>query len=85
MRIERHVLGGDSIDFRESPNQGGAFEAVHPDTIVLHYKAIRGRPFRWIGCEAGCSAGTGRRTLPWRKPIARNRCRYDSAGSASAS
>lgn len=39
MRIEWHVLGGDSIDFRESPNQGGAFEAGHPDTIVLHYTA----------------------------------------------
>lgn len=39
MRISQHLLSGDGIDFRESPNQGGAFDAGHPDTIVLHYTA----------------------------------------------
>lgn len=39
MRIKQHLLSGDGIDFSESPNQGGVFEAGHPDTIVIHYTA----------------------------------------------
>lgn len=39
MRIRQHLLSGEETHFRESPNQGGTFEAGHPDTIVIHYTA----------------------------------------------
>jgi N-acetylmuramoyl-L-alanine amidase len=37
MEIRDHRLEG--VEYRESPNQGGAYEAGALDTIVLHYTA----------------------------------------------
>lgn len=38
MRIENHLLKGEGIQFRESPNHSGKLE---PDTVIIHYTAGR--------------------------------------------
>ena len=39
MKINNHLLEGEGVTFRESPNQSGAFDAPLPDTIIMHYTA----------------------------------------------
>ncbi|MCB1143451.1 MAG: N-acetylmuramoyl-L-alanine amidase [Leptospiraceae bacterium] len=40
MQIKKHRLADDSnIEFKPTPNTGGAFASGQPDTIVLHYTA----------------------------------------------
>lgn len=39
MKIENHLLSGDKIDFKSSPNISGKFKTGLPDTIVIHYTA----------------------------------------------
>jgi len=35
----KHLLEGDGVTFKESPNHGGAFGTGLPDTIIVHYTA----------------------------------------------
>lgn len=41
MNIINHLLNGDNIEFKESPNFSGKFKTNLPDTIVIHYTAGR--------------------------------------------
>ena len=37
--IDDHILTGDNITFRLSPNTSGRFKSGSPDTIVIHFTA----------------------------------------------
>ncbi|MEC7133798.1 MAG: N-acetylmuramoyl-L-alanine amidase, partial [Pseudomonadota bacterium] len=37
--IDDHILTGDNITFRLSPNTSGRFQSGSPDTIVIHFAA----------------------------------------------
>jgi len=39
MYIRQHLLHGQGVQFRPSPNRGGLFAGPYPDTIVIHYTA----------------------------------------------
>ena len=39
MKITNHILTGNAIDFKQSPNHSGKFKSGLPDTIVIHYTA----------------------------------------------
>jgi N-acetylmuramoyl-L-alanine amidase len=39
MKIENHLLSGEKIDFKNSPNISGKFKTGLLDTIVIHYTA----------------------------------------------
>lgn len=39
MEISEHLLKGEDITFKESPNHGGSFGSNLPDTIIVHYTA----------------------------------------------
>lgn len=41
MNITNHILTGNNIDFKKSPNNSGKFKSGFPDTIVIHYTAGR--------------------------------------------
>lgn len=43
MKISNHLLTGDNIEFKQSPNTSGKFKTGMPDTIVIHYTAGRSR------------------------------------------
>lgn len=50
MIIREHLIEGEGIKFKESPNHSGMFDAGLPDTIIVHY-------------TAGSSAASSVRTL----------------------
>lgn len=37
MKIKNHILIGDFVDFRDTPNKSGKFKTGLPDTIIIHY------------------------------------------------
>ncbi len=39
MQIKDHLLKGDKIDFKKTPNHSGEFKAGDLDTIIIHYTA----------------------------------------------
>ena len=39
MKIRNHLLEGEGVDFRGSPNQGGEYAEGALDTIIIHYTA----------------------------------------------
>ena len=39
MKITNHILTGNNIAFKQSPNHSGKFKSDLPDTIVIHYTA----------------------------------------------
>ena len=41
MKITNHLLTGNNIDFKQSPNHSGKFKSGLPDSIVIHYTAGR--------------------------------------------
>jgi len=41
MKITKHLLTGNNIEFKQSPNKSGKFNLSLPDTIVIHYTAGR--------------------------------------------
>lgn len=43
MKIVEHMLSGDCIDFKETPNKDKVFDNGLPDTIIIHYTAGRSR------------------------------------------